>query len=50
MTSVSLASTYGRQDPVREVGPLYYADQWTLAEDALVTELHVRRTWWWTGG
>ena len=41
VTSVSLASTYGRQDPVREVGSLYYADQWTLADDALVEQLHV---------
>ena len=37
VTSVSLASTYGRQDPVREVGALYYADPWTLAR---------RRRWW----
>jgi hypothetical protein len=41
VTSVSLSSTYGRQDPVREVGPLYYADQWTLADDELVETLHV---------
>lgn len=41
VTSVSLASTYGRQDPVREVGELYYADQWTLADDELVQRLHV---------
>jgi hypothetical protein len=41
VTSVSLASTYGRQDPVREVGELYYADQWTLADDALVEALPV---------
>ncbi|OJF13910.1 hypothetical protein [Couchioplanes caeruleus] len=33
VTSVSLASTYGRQDPVREVGPLYYADEWGLAQE-----------------
>jgi hypothetical protein len=41
VTSVSLASTYGRQDPVREVGSLYYADQWTLPDDALVERLQV---------
>ncbi len=41
VTSVSLSSTYGRQDPVREVGPLYYADRWTLADDELVTSLDV---------
>ena len=40
-TSVSLASTYGRQDPVREVGPLYYADVWGLEQDDLVQRLHV---------
>jgi hypothetical protein len=42
ITSVSLASTYGRQDPVREVGPLFYADQWGLAEDNLTTDLHLQ--------
>jgi len=41
-TSVSLASTYGRQDPVREVGPLYYADAWDLAQDDLVQLLHAQ--------
>ncbi|MBB4762534.1 hypothetical protein ACFQFC_40900 [Amorphoplanes digitatis] len=41
-TSVSLASTYGRQDPVREVGPLYYADSWGLEQEDLVTELHLQ--------
>ena len=41
-TSVSLASTYGRQDPVREVGPLYYADAWGLAQDDLAQRLRVR--------
>jgi hypothetical protein len=41
VTSVSLASTYGRQDPVREVGSLYYADRWTLSDEALVERLQV---------
>ena len=41
VTSVSLASTYGRQDPVREVGPLYYADEWGLNEDELVASIRV---------
>ncbi|MFB9362114.1 hypothetical protein [Actinoplanes nipponensis] len=41
-TSVSLASTYGRQDPVREVGPLYYADTWGLDQDDLAQRLHVQ--------
>ena len=42
VTSLSLASTYGRQDPVREVAPLYYASEWGLAQDELVTTLHLR--------
>ncbi|GAB1640969.1 hypothetical protein [Krasilnikovia sp. MM14-A1259] len=41
VTSVSLGSTYGRQDPVREVGPLFYADHWGLAEDDLATRVHL---------
>ncbi|MET8151487.1 hypothetical protein ACIBSW_07430 [Actinoplanes sp. NPDC049668] len=41
-TSVSLASTYGRQDPVREVGPLYYADSWGLEQEDLVEQLHLQ--------
>ncbi len=41
VTSVSLASTYGRQDPVREVGSLYYADQWGLEQDRLVGDLAI---------
>ena len=42
VTSNSLASTYGRQDPVREVGPLFYATEWGLAQDDLVTSLHLQ--------
>ncbi|MDT4990796.1 MAG: hypothetical protein QOH97_688 [Actinoplanes sp.] len=42
VTSVSLASTYGRQDPVREVGSLYYANEWGLAQDTMVAELRLR--------
>ena len=41
VTSVSLASTYGRQDPVREVGPLYYSEEWTLDNDELVADVHL---------
>ena len=41
VTSVSLSSTYGRQDPVREVGPLYYANQWTLDSEDLVESLYL---------
>jgi hypothetical protein len=39
VTSVSLSSTYGRQDPVREVAPLFYATRWSLAADNLVERL-----------
>jgi hypothetical protein len=42
VTSVSLASTYGRQDPVREVGELFYAPDWGLADDDLVQELQLQ--------
>ncbi|HET6529192.1 MAG TPA: hypothetical protein VFH03_01045 [Actinoplanes sp.] len=41
VTSVALASTYGRQDPVREVAALYYAGLWTPAQDELVDRLAV---------
>ena len=40
--SVALSSTYGRQDPVREVSSLYYADSWGLAQDNLVQRLRVQ--------
>jgi hypothetical protein len=33
ITAVALSSTYGRMDPVREVGELFYADQWTAEQD-----------------
>jgi hypothetical protein len=39
ITAVSLASTYGRQDPVRETAPLYYATSWGLTQDDLVASL-----------
>ncbi len=42
VTSVSLASTYGRQDPVREVGSLYYADEWGLEQQQLVDGLAIQ--------
>ncbi|MFI5935240.1 hypothetical protein [Actinoplanes sp. NPDC051494] len=42
ITSVSLASTYGRQDPVREVGTLFYSDEWSLDDENLVTDLQVQ--------
>ncbi|HEU4349886.1 MAG TPA: hypothetical protein VFR35_19085, partial [Actinoplanes sp.] len=41
VTSVSLASTYGRQDPVREVAPLYYSAEWTLDNDTLVEDVRL---------
>jgi hypothetical protein len=42
LTAVSLASTYGRQDPVREVAPLFYATEWGLDGDVLVSTLGLR--------
>lgn len=36
ITAVALASTYGRMDPVREVGELFYADRWTATEREIV--------------
>jgi hypothetical protein len=39
LTSINLASTYGRQNPVREVGPLFYSSEWGLADDQLVQDL-----------
>jgi hypothetical protein len=39
LTAIALASTYGRQDPVRGVGPLFYADQWSDADQDLVGAL-----------
>jgi hypothetical protein len=39
ITAVALSSTYGRTDPVREVGPLYWATWWTSAESDLARQL-----------
>jgi hypothetical protein len=39
LTSISLASTYGRQNPVREVAQLFYSTEWSLADDQLVQDL-----------
>jgi hypothetical protein len=39
VTTVFLASTYGRQDPVREAAPLFYSDRWGLADEELVQHL-----------
>ncbi|MEU4622683.1 hypothetical protein AB0G04_22280 [Actinoplanes sp. NPDC023801] len=41
ITAVALSSTYGRIDPVREVGPLFYAPAWTAAEDEVVRQLAI---------
>ncbi|WIM99175.1 hypothetical protein ACTOB_002819 [Actinoplanes oblitus] len=35
LTAVALSSTYGRQDPVREVGELFYARTWGTAQGRL---------------
>jgi hypothetical protein len=39
LTAIALASTYGRQDPVRGVGPLFYSEQWSDADQDLVNLL-----------
>jgi hypothetical protein len=39
VTAVFLASTYGRQDPVREVAPLFYSPRWGLDDEDLVNRL-----------
>jgi hypothetical protein len=36
VTSVFLASTYGRQDPVRETAPLFYSKRWSQQDQDLV--------------
>jgi hypothetical protein len=41
ITAVALSSTYGRTDPVREVGPLFWASWWTSAEEELARRLAV---------
>jgi hypothetical protein len=41
ITAVALSSTYGRIDPVREVGELFYATAWTPAEEEVVRRLAV---------
>jgi hypothetical protein len=41
ITAVALSSTYGRIDPVREVGALFYATTWTPAEEEIVRRLAV---------
>lgn len=39
LTAIALASTYGRQDPVRGVGRLFYDDQWSDDDQDLVGSL-----------
>jgi hypothetical protein len=41
ITAVALASTYGREDPVRQVGQLYYDDVWSSADQQLVDDLAI---------
>jgi hypothetical protein len=36
VTSVFLASTYGRQDPVRETAPLFYSPRWSQQDQDMV--------------
>ncbi|MEV6843061.1 hypothetical protein [Actinoplanes sp. NPDC051411] len=39
LTAIALASTYGRQDPVRGVGKLFYDEQWSDTDEDLVNTL-----------
>ncbi|MEU8658823.1 hypothetical protein [Actinoplanes philippinensis] len=41
ITAVALSSTYGRTDPVREVGPLYWADWWSDTEEETARQLAI---------
>ncbi|WP_433789998.1 hypothetical protein [Actinoplanes sp. CA-252034] len=41
ITAVALSSTYGRTDPVREVGPLYWADWWSATEEETARRLAI---------
>jgi hypothetical protein len=41
ITAVALSSTYGRIDPVREVGPLFWATWWTSAEEETARQLAI---------
>ena len=41
LTAVSLASTYGRQDPVRQSGQLFYDAVWSEADDQIVAQLAI---------
>ena len=45
ITGVSLASTYGRQDPVREGAELYTDVQWGLDDENAVTNLAIDYLW-----
>jgi hypothetical protein len=39
LTAIALASTYGRQDPVRGIASLFYDDQWSDADQDLIGDL-----------
>jgi hypothetical protein len=45
ITGVSLASTYGRQDPVRESARLFTDVQWSLDHEDLVTAQYIQYLW-----
>jgi hypothetical protein len=42
LTAIALTSTYGRQDPVRGVAPLFYTEQWTDEDQTLTDRLALR--------
>jgi hypothetical protein len=45
LTGWTLASTYGRQDPVGTVAPLYDSPTWTYSDSQLVRDLAIRYVW-----
>jgi hypothetical protein len=42
LTAIALGSTYGHQDPVRGVGPLFYDQQWSADDQTLADDLALR--------
>jgi hypothetical protein len=45
ITAVALASTYGRQDPVRESAPLFAGERWSLTDDELAASIDLEYLW-----
>jgi cytochrome b len=45
ITGIALASTYGRQDPVREGAQLFIGPQWSLDDEDLIRAQYVQLLW-----